>query len=116
MVEYSTKELPAGNLSQAAKRDQDPANILGLSLQIENKTFTKEELLRKYRTHTKEFQVTLPKKVVMGVTESGPPSVIADGYDVIIKPLPKAEHIIKASGNLIDPDWLTKVTTNLIVE
>src|SRR5215212_1952140 len=97
-VEASQAEVPKAtidDLHKIAKDDQD--GVTSLYLKINDKEF-KDEDLRKYRTHTKEFEVTFPDRALFGAAP-GPSLVVADGYYVITKPLSPGSYtiIIKSS-------------------
>jgi hypothetical protein len=123
MVESSTKEMgnvTISELHQNSKDDQDKVNSLSLTV---DSTKLNYEDLKKYRTHTKDFQVNFPDKGLFGVINGGPATVVADGYHVLIKPLSKGTHVIHTSGVLPcleteckEPNFITDVNTTLIVE
>jgi hypothetical protein len=82
----------------------------------------KDEELRKYRTHTKEFEVVFPDRALFGA-KPGPYLAVADEYYVITKPLTPGNYtiIIKSSLACLDPDCLeatfaVDIKYNLIVE
>jgi hypothetical protein len=121
-VEASQAEVPKAtidDLHKIAKDDQD--GVTSLYLKINDKEF-KDEDLRKYRTHTKEFEVTFPDRALFGAAP-GPSLAVADGYYVITKPLSPGSYtiIIKSSLACLDPDCLeptfgVDIKYNLIVE
>lgn len=123
MVEFSTKEAPSLTISElhdSAKSDQD--QVSSLYLKVDNTVFNDADL-RKYRTHTADFQAKFADKGLFGVIAGGNSTVVADGYHVIIKPLPKGTHTIHSVGVLpcietdcLEPNFTTDVKTNLIVE
>ena len=99
-VEASAAENPGAtitDLHEIAKDDQDSVN--SLYLKINDKEFKYEDLL-KYRTHTKDFQVTFPENAFFGAPP-GPTTVVADGYHVITEPLAAGNYTIQFKGSLV---------------
>lgn len=121
-VEASTAEVPGATierLHQIAKKDQD--NVNSLYLKINDKEYEYDDL-KKYRTHTKDFEVTFPDDALFGV-EPGLSKVVADGHYVITNPLSPGNYVIKFGGSLvcfgvdcIEPMFATMTTYNLIVK
>jgi len=121
-VEVSASEVPGATierLHQIAKKDQD--NVNSLFLQINNKEYEYDDL-KKYRLHTKDFEVTFPDDALFGV-DPGRSKVVADGHYVITNPLTPGNYVIKFGGSLvclgvdcIEPIFATKTTYNLIVK
>jgi hypothetical protein len=54
--------------------------------------------LEKYRVQSQVFDLTLPEDNVFGL-EHGPTKAVSDGYWVFLKPLPKGNYDIHASGS-----------------
>jgi hypothetical protein len=120
-VEASKAESPkstVAELHQIAKNDQD--HVTSLYLKINNKEFTEDEL-RKFRTHTSEFDVAFPKNAIFGAA-AGPSVAVADGYYVITPPLNSGNYTINYKGSLtclgpdcLEPNFVAEGTLNLIV-
>jgi hypothetical protein len=115
-----TRGATIDDLHIIAKRDQD--GVTSLSLKINDKEF-KEEDLRKYRTHTKEFEVIFPPEDALFDAAPGPSLAVADGYYVVTKPLSPGKYTIIIVSNLacLDPDcpqksFYAKIIYDLIVE
>jgi hypothetical protein len=86
----------------------DQNSVNSLYLKIGDKVYNYQDLM-KYRTHTVVFNVTLPDKGIMGVTQGGPSKGVVDGFYIITQlfliqdldlllcaygPTPKAQYII----------------------
>jgi hypothetical protein len=121
-VEASQAEAPRASvdeLHKIAKDDQD--GVTSLYLKINDKEFPEQEL-RKYRTHTKEFDVTFPNNALYGASP-GPSVAVGDGYYVITKPLSPGSYIIDIKGSLVcldpeclEPTYTGQVKYNLIAQ
>jgi hypothetical protein len=119
--EASQAEVPKATISdlhKVAKNDQD--HVTSLYLKINNIEF-KDQDLRKFRTHTREFQVTFPNHALFGAAP-GVSAVVADGYYVITKPLSEGNYniIIKSSlaclkPDCVEPTFASDIKYNLIV-
>lgn len=121
-VEASTAEVPGATvekLHQIAKNDQD--NVNSMKLLINNNEYSYEEL-KKYRTHTKDFEVTFPNDALFGANP-GPAKVVADGYYIITSPLSPGNYTIQFGGSLVclsvdclEPSFATDTTYRMIVK
>lgn len=121
-VEFSTAEVPNATveeLHRLAKNDQD--NVKTLALKINDKEFSFEDL-KKYRTHTRDFQVTFPENAIFGA-EPGPSAAVADGFHVFTTPLTPGDYKISFGGSLVclgvdctEPIFATNSTYNLTVK
>lgn len=104
-VEISDKELPGASvedLSNAAKKDQDGVN--SLYLQVDDKEYTYDDLL-KFRTQpTEPFQAIFPDNGIFGVAEGGPSQVVADGFYIITEPVTTGNHTVHYRSSLSCPD------------
>lgn len=104
-VEISDKELPGASvedLSNAAKKDQDGVN--SLYLQVDDKEYTYDDLL-KFRTQpTEPFQAIFPDNGIFGVAEGGPSQVVADGFYIITEPVTAGNHTVHYRSSLSCPD------------
>ena len=119
--EISDKESPGSSvtdLATAAKTDQDRVN--SLSLKIDNKEYT-FDILTKYRTNTKPFELTFADKGPFGVDQGGNSKAVADGFYIITEPLTKGAHIIQFKSS-VAPDengqgqWSQDVKYNITAE
>lgn len=121
-VEVSDKEVPnasVDDLHRLAKKDQD--SVTSLALKIGDKEYSFDDL-KKYRIHTRDFQVVFPENAIFGAT-AGPSKAVADGYHVITNQLQKGNYTINYKGSLIcpgsdclAPNFAEDVTFNLIVK
>jgi hypothetical protein len=121
-VEFSTAEAPnttVEELHRLAKNDQD--NVKTLSLKINDKEFSYDEL-KKYRTHTRDFQVTFPENAIFGA-KPGPSTAVADGFHVFTTPLSPGNYTVSFGGSLVclgvdctEPIFATKNTYKLTVK
>ena len=101
-VEVSDKEVPnvsIENLHKIAKKDQD--SVTSLYLKINDKEYLFEDL-KKYRTHTSDFEVNFPKNGIFGASE-GNSTAVADGYYIITQPVTKGKYNIEFKASLICP-------------
>lgn len=120
--EASQAEVPKAtinDLHKIAKNDQD--HVTSLYLKINDREFTDQEL-RKYRTHTSEFQVIFPNHALFGASP-GPSMVVADGYYVVTQPLLRGNYTIDIKSSLaclnpdcVEPTFAASIRYNLIVE
>jgi hypothetical protein len=70
-VVVTDKEVPNASiedLNSLAKKDQD--SVTSLALSIGDKDYTFEDL-KKYRVHTKDFEVAFPENGIFGATSGG---------------------------------------------
>jgi hypothetical protein len=98
-VESSQAESPkatVAELHKIAKNDQD--HVTSLFLKLNGTEYTDQEL-RKYRTHTKDFDVVFPNNALFGAAP-GPSKVVADGYYVITEPLSKGNYTLETKTSL----------------
>jgi hypothetical protein len=110
-MEISGKEAPTASLDklhEISKKDQD--SFTSLSLKIQDKLFSRQDL-RKYRMHTKVFDVVFPDNAIFGVTK-GKTMAVADGYYVITEPLAKGTYDVAYKANLI---CQARIVCNLIL-
>jgi len=95
----STKEFPnysSEELRQAAQIDQD--NLQTLYLKIDEKSYSKEDLL-KYRKATNEFDIVFPENSLFGVS-AGVAKMVTDNTLVITDPI-QGTHKIDFGGTLV---------------
>ena len=121
-VEASTAEDPEAtveDLHKDAKNDQD--NVNGLYLKINDKEYDYKDLL-KFRTHTKDFEVTFPENALFGA-KSGVTTAVADGFHVITTPLSAGNYTVEFKGSLVclgvdctEPIFASDNVYNLIVK
>lgn len=121
-VEVSDKEVPnvpIEDLHKIAKKDQD--SVTSLYLKINDKEYLFEDL-KKYRTHTSDFEVYFPKNAIFGASE-GNSKAVADGYYIITQPVTKGKYSIEFKASLIcpgtdclAPNFAQDVKYNIIVE
>jgi hypothetical protein len=119
--EASQAEAPKAtirDLHNIAKSDQD--HVTSLFLKVNDKQFSDQDL-RKFRTHTKDFQVTFPNNALFGAAP-GKSAVVADGYYVITKPLSPGNYTIAIKSSLAclkpdcaQPTFASDIKYNLIV-
>jgi hypothetical protein len=95
--------LSASELFDIARADQD--NVVSISLTI-NKDVYRFNDLRKFRTHTSEFDVEFPEDGIFGVKDEGRSKAVADGYYVLTEPL-KSENQYKIhfDGSISKPPF-----------
>src|SRR5438874_7160798 len=79
-------------LDQANKVTSLQASVDGTNIQ---------DIKPKYRAQSPLFDLTLPKNNVFGLTE-GPTKSVADGFWIILKPLPPGKHEVHFSGASVD--------------
>jgi hypothetical protein len=96
------REYPKANareLFDIAKNDQD--SVDRISLTINRKVYNFNDL-RKYRTHTSEFDVEFPDDGIFGIKkQEGRSKAVADGYYVLTEPLKsKNEYKIHFDGSI----------------
>ena len=121
-VEASTGEVPGAtvqDLHQIAKTDQD--NVKSLILRI-NSTEYSYDYLKKFRTHTHDFDVIFPENALFGANP-GPSKVVADGHYAITSPVSPGMYRIQFGGSLVcleadclEPTFGTNTIYNLIVK
>lgn len=121
-MEISDKEAPSSSIEDLHKissKDQD--SVTSLFLEIEDKEYSYDDL-KKYRTHTRDFEVVFPKNAVFGATE-GMSKAVADGFYIITEPLAKGNYTITYKSSLIcpgsdciQPNFAQDVTYTVIVE
>lgn len=78
----------------------DQNSVNSLYLKIGDKVYDYQDLM-KYRTHTVVFNVTLPDKGIMGVTQGGPSKGVVDGFYIITQPLAKGTYPIHFKSSLL---------------
>jgi hypothetical protein len=120
-ISVSTAEVPGATVDRLhaiAKADQD--NVKSLQLKINNKEFSFDEL-KKYRTHTSDFEVNFPENAMFGANP-GRSQVVADGHYVITTPLNPGNYTIHFGGSVIctgldcfEPTFATSTIYNLVV-
>ena len=121
-VEASTGEVPGAtveDLHQIAETDQD--NVKSLVLRI-NATEYPYDYLKKFRTHTHEFDIVFPENALFGANP-GPSKVVGDGHYVITNPVSPGTYRIQFGGSLVclevnclEPTFGTNTIYNLIVK
>ncbi len=121
-MEISDKEAPntsIEDLHKISKKDQD--SITSLYLKIGDKEYSYEDL-KKYRTHTGDFEVVFPNNAVFGASE-GISKAVADGFYTITEPLSKGNYTISYKSSLIcpgadciQPNFAQDVTYTVIVK
>jgi hypothetical protein len=90
-AEHHVKTEP--DLRACAKADQD---------KVTSATITVDGIqVKPYRLQSPLFTVTLVENNALGLKAQTTPA-LADGYWVILKPLPTGSHTIHASGSLVD--------------
>lgn len=91
----------------AAREAERYANI---SVTVDGETISG---IGRYRTATPLFSAILPERDILGV-DSGGAWVVADGYSVLLRPLPPGEHTIIVHTETVDgivlPDKLLRLT------
>jgi hypothetical protein len=105
-VEISDKDIPGAKpdeLKAETKSDQDSVN--SLYLQIGNKTYNYQELL-KYRKATDIFDVNYADNGIFGIVKGGPTKAHADGFYIITEPLQRGNYTVhfKSSLSCLDPN------------
>jgi hypothetical protein len=113
---YSEAEKPGStveNLDELAKKDQDSANEVYLKI---NDDEFKLDDLKKYRFHTRPFDVVIPPEKTLFGLPAGPTKAVADGYYVITEPLSAGNYTIVTKANISEPTWNSEVKYDLTVE
>ena len=99
-VECSYAEFPnlktESELRACAKSDQD--KVTNLEASIDG---MKIQDLNKYRIQSVLFNVTLPTNNILG-QKAGITEAVADGFYILLQPLPAGNHEIHFSGLLVD--------------
>jgi hypothetical protein len=111
---YSEGEKPGStvdDLHALAKKDQD--NVTDLYLKIDDREFNFEDL-KKFRFHTKDFEVQFPQNALFGA-KPGPSKAVADGYYVITKGFGPGKHTIVTRASVSEPTWDSEAKYNLEV-
>jgi len=111
---YSEGEKPGSTVDELhaqAKKDQD--NVTDLYLKIDDQEFNFEDL-KKYRFHTKDFEVQFPENALFGA-KPGPSKAVADGFYVITKGFSTGKHTIVTRASVSEPLWNSEVQYNLEV-
>jgi hypothetical protein len=121
-VEASQAEAPKATIEELhkiAKEDQD--SVTSLYLKLNDREYSEEEL-RKFRTHTKEFEVMFPEGALFGASV-GPSVAVADGYYVITEPLSPGNYSLHIKGSLgclnpecTEPSYAGDLKYNLVVQ
>jgi hypothetical protein len=113
---YSEAEKPGStveDLDKLAKKDQD--NAKEVYLKLDDDEFKLDDL-KKYRFHTRPFDVVIPQEKTLFGLPAGPTKAVADGYYVITEPLSAGNHTIVTKANISEPTWNSEVKYNLVVE
>jgi hypothetical protein len=103
-VGVSDREHPgadANDLKRRAKKDEDSATKVKLT--IDNDDYDLKDFKnKKYRIGNPigPFEVVIPANPIGGLEPPGPAMVVADGYYLIIKPLPAGDHIIRIEAGV----------------
>jgi hypothetical protein len=77
---------------------EDESSNPGLFLSVDGREIRD---LEKYRVHSRAFDINLPDNPWFGVP--GPTRAVADGYWIILEPLPPGEHNIHFKASLSNP-------------
>jgi hypothetical protein len=95
--EYPKKSVD--DLFDIAREDQDKVDSISLTI---NKDVYNSKDLKKYRTHTSEFDVEFPDDGIFGVkNQEGRSRAVADGYYVLTEPLkPNNQYRIQFDGSI----------------
>lgn len=112
-AEFDVKTIE--ELDEIARIDANKMDNLKLSI---NNTQINEDVLKKYRIHTKAFDVSFPQDAIFQVNKSGLSKAVADGYYIVTEPLKKGNYKISFGGMIPYPDtiWDFDLTYNLIVK
>lgn len=88
----------------------EAARYANITVTVDGETIPAVE---RYRTTTPLFSALLPEHNILGV-EPGAAWVVADGYNVLLRPLPPGEHTIivhtETADGLVLPDKLLQLT------
>jgi hypothetical protein len=101
-VVISEPEVPNHSVQECnkyAKEDEDTASVANLT--IDGAKYTLKDL-QHCRVHTQAFDVNIPPNGVQNLPH-GKCKAVADGYYVIIKPLPVGSHTIRFEGKVENP-------------
>jgi hypothetical protein len=71
--------------------------------------------LDQHRFQSAAYNFTLPEDNILGENETKSISV-ADGFWVMLKPLPRGKHTIHFEGGPLDGSWLQDVTYTIFVK
>jgi len=122
-VEISDKDIPGAkpeDLKAETKKDQDSVN--SLYLQIGNKTYNYNDLL-KYRSATDIFDANYADNGIFGIVKGGPTKAHADGFYIITEPLQKGNYPVHFKSSLsctdpncAEPNFAQDIKYNIIVE
>jgi len=103
-VGVSDREHPgedANGLKKQAREDED--NATKVKLTIDHDDFDLQDFKNKkfrIRNPIGPFEVVIPTDPIDGLEPPGPAMMVADGYYVIIKPLPPGDHTIRIEAGV----------------